>query len=466
MTGSLRHGAAGTLPDDPYRRAVVRLDDGSDVAYRDVRRFGTWLLLEPDELDPYLDARVGPEPLARRPTGRETSPRELARRQSARQGGDPRPADRRRRREHLRRRGALARPDPSARAGGVARARRGQGAPSRHPPALQQGSAARDRRSATTRCRTAGAGRCRTSSRSTGAAASRATAAGRRSRRSEAAGRGTWYCPSCQRLPRGAVRGAESAISPLDWPGWPGVTSKTDAVVLRSLRYSEADRILHLYTPERGRVGAIAKGVRKTKSRFGARLEPLSHVELMLHEGSGELQTVTGVDLMRSHHAMREEPYRLERRADRGRGDAAALRRARGERARIRGARAVPRPARRSAGRRSRARARPARALVPAEAALALRLPAAPHELCRVRRDEELVGFSARAGGAVCARPRRRGARGSRRKGSPGSSSCSRRRSPTRVGATLSDRARRDALAVVTSSYEEHGGFRLRTLSA
>ena len=63
MTGSLRHGDGGTLPDDPYRRAVVRLDDGSDVAYRDVRRFGTWLLLEPGELDPYLDARVGEEPL-------------------------------------------------------------------------------------------------------------------------------------------------------------------------------------------------------------------------------------------------------------------------------------------------------------------------------------------------------------------------------------------------------------------
>ena len=65
MTGSLRYQprAAGPLPDDPYRRAVVRLDDGSDVAYRDVRRFGTWLLLEPEELEPYLAARVGPEPL-------------------------------------------------------------------------------------------------------------------------------------------------------------------------------------------------------------------------------------------------------------------------------------------------------------------------------------------------------------------------------------------------------------------
>jgi formamidopyrimidine-DNA glycosylase len=63
MTGSLRHGDAGTLPDDPYRRAVVRLDDGSDVAYRDVRRFGTWLLLEPGAAEPYLQARVGDEPL-------------------------------------------------------------------------------------------------------------------------------------------------------------------------------------------------------------------------------------------------------------------------------------------------------------------------------------------------------------------------------------------------------------------
>jgi formamidopyrimidine-DNA glycosylase len=65
MTGSLRHATVGGLEDDPYRRAVVRLDDGSDVAYRDVRRFGTWLLLEPGELDGYLEPRLGPEPLER-----------------------------------------------------------------------------------------------------------------------------------------------------------------------------------------------------------------------------------------------------------------------------------------------------------------------------------------------------------------------------------------------------------------
>ena len=62
MTGSLRHYASG-LDEDPHRRAVVRLDNASDVAYRDVRRFGTWLLLEPGELQPYLDTKLGEEPL-------------------------------------------------------------------------------------------------------------------------------------------------------------------------------------------------------------------------------------------------------------------------------------------------------------------------------------------------------------------------------------------------------------------
>src|SRR5439155_18997535 len=90
-----------------------------------------------------------------------------------------------------------------------------------------------------------------------------------------------------------------------------GRSYKTEAVVLRSIRFGEADRVLHLYTSERGRIGAVAKGVRKTKSRFGARLEPLSHAELMLHEGSGELQTVTGVQLLGSHQAARRDYYRL-----------------------------------------------------------------------------------------------------------------------------------------------------------
>ena len=65
MTGSFRHVPAGVPADSPHTRAVVRLDDGSDVTYRDVRRFGTWLLVEPSELDTYLEARLGEEPLAR-----------------------------------------------------------------------------------------------------------------------------------------------------------------------------------------------------------------------------------------------------------------------------------------------------------------------------------------------------------------------------------------------------------------
>jgi formamidopyrimidine-DNA glycosylase len=63
MTGNLLHGPRDSFQDLPHRRAVVTLDDGSDVAYRDVRRFGTWLLLEPGEAEPYLSARVGEEPL-------------------------------------------------------------------------------------------------------------------------------------------------------------------------------------------------------------------------------------------------------------------------------------------------------------------------------------------------------------------------------------------------------------------
>ena len=85
---------------------------------------------------------------------------------------------------------------------------------------------------------------------------------------------------------------------------------KTEAVVLRSMRLGEADRVLHLYTPARGRVGAVAKGVRRTRSRVGARLEPFSHVALVLHEGRGELHTVSGVDTLATHHAVREQPER------------------------------------------------------------------------------------------------------------------------------------------------------------
>jgi formamidopyrimidine-DNA glycosylase len=80
MTGSVRHASAGSLADDPYRRAVVRLDDGSDVAYRDVRRFGTWRLLEQDELEPYLAERLGVEPFSHEFTPRRFASRHANRR--------------------------------------------------------------------------------------------------------------------------------------------------------------------------------------------------------------------------------------------------------------------------------------------------------------------------------------------------------------------------------------------------
>lgn len=63
MTGSLRHRRAGS-EQVAHERARLELDDGSELAYRDVRRFGTWHLFTPDALEEYLDARVGPEPLA------------------------------------------------------------------------------------------------------------------------------------------------------------------------------------------------------------------------------------------------------------------------------------------------------------------------------------------------------------------------------------------------------------------
>jgi DNA repair protein RecO (recombination protein O) len=87
---------------------------------------------------------------------------------------------------------------------------------------------------------------------------------------------------------------------------------KTEAIVLRSIRYGEADRILHLYTPHHGRLGAIAKGVRRARSRFGARLEPFFHVRLGLHEGRGDLHTVTSVDTIQPHGALRERAETLD----------------------------------------------------------------------------------------------------------------------------------------------------------
>ncbi len=87
---------------------------------------------------------------------------------------------------------------------------------------------------------------------------------------------------------------------------------KTEAIVLRSMRYGEADRILHLYTPQLGRVSAIAKGVRRARSRFGGRLEPFFRLALDLHEGHGELLTVTGAQTVEAYAHLRSDARAID----------------------------------------------------------------------------------------------------------------------------------------------------------
>jgi DNA repair protein RecO (recombination protein O) len=80
---------------------------------------------------------------------------------------------------------------------------------------------------------------------------------------------------------------------------------KTEAIVLRTIRYGEADRVLHLYSSTQGRIGAIAKGVRRPKSRFGGRLEPFFRLDLVLHRGRGDLSTVTAAHTVSGHPNLR-----------------------------------------------------------------------------------------------------------------------------------------------------------------
>lgn len=81
---------------------------------------------------------------------------------------------------------------------------------------------------------------------------------------------------------------------------------RDEGVVLRTYKLGEADRIVVLATAEHGKVRAVAKGVRKTKSKFGSRLEPLSHVALQLYEGRN-LDTITQVESIDSFRAIRED---------------------------------------------------------------------------------------------------------------------------------------------------------------
>jgi DNA repair protein RecO (recombination protein O) len=243
-----------------------------------------------------------------------------------------------------------------------------------------------------------------------------------------------------------------------------GRTYKTEAVVLRSFRFGEADRVLHLYTLDRGRIGAVAKGIRKTKSRFGARLEPLSHVELMLHQGSGELQTVTGVDLVRSHRTAREQQYRL---AVGLLGAEAMLRLFTEQEANARAFEALTRfldllddaPPLTS---------RPA--LDPLALSFQLKLLWLSGYLPHLTSCAEcgtdvgpLIGYSAKAGGAVC-RDCGVDALALSPAGITGIEGLLARPLAEASAVGLTERSARDALAVITAAYEYFGNFRLRTL--
>jgi DNA repair protein RecO (recombination protein O) len=87
---------------------------------------------------------------------------------------------------------------------------------------------------------------------------------------------------------------------------------KTEAIVLRSIRYGEADRVLHLYTPQRGRLSAIAKGVRRAKSRFGGRLVPFFRLQVVLYEGRSDLLTVTAAETLHPHAQLRQDAGALD----------------------------------------------------------------------------------------------------------------------------------------------------------
>jgi len=86
---------------------------------------------------------------------------------------------------------------------------------------------------------------------------------------------------------------------------------KDEAVVLKTIKLGEADRIVTLLTRSHGKVRAVAKGVRKTKSRFGARLEPFTRVELMIYRGRKELDTITSADIISSFDVLRTDYRRL-----------------------------------------------------------------------------------------------------------------------------------------------------------
>lgn len=85
---------------------------------------------------------------------------------------------------------------------------------------------------------------------------------------------------------------------------------KDEGVVLKTIKLGEADRIVTLFTRDNGKVRAVAKGIRKTKSRFGGRLEPFTRVSLLVYRGRN-LDTITSADILDSYKGVRADYARL-----------------------------------------------------------------------------------------------------------------------------------------------------------
>jgi formamidopyrimidine-DNA glycosylase len=198
MTGNVLHRAPEGREDDPHVRAVVRLDDGSDVIYRDVRRFGTWDLLEPGELDGYFAARrLGVEPLdrafttavlARALAGRKAPVKAALLDQRAAAGIGNIYADEAlwyARLNPLAPAGALAQEEVAALRDGIRKALR--------LGIRRQGATLRDYRGAD-----GSRGRMQDEFRVYGREGEPCDRCGTPIAKTRVAGRGTWYCPACQ----------------------------------------------------------------------------------------------------------------------------------------------------------------------------------------------------------------------------------------------------------------------------
>jgi DNA repair protein RecO (recombination protein O) len=86
---------------------------------------------------------------------------------------------------------------------------------------------------------------------------------------------------------------------------------KEQGIVLRSMKLGEADKIVTILTQGAGKVRGVAKGIRRTTSKFGARLEPLTHVSLLMYRGQSSLDTITQTEILSSFRAIRHDFERI-----------------------------------------------------------------------------------------------------------------------------------------------------------